>query len=129
MTDEVRNEADKLTAEYRAKETQHRAAIVSEGEEQRAAEGASSGMMDGEPAEVRALLSRVTIGDYLADRPRRGSGWPVRPVELAAASKRSRAWVRPVGSRSRGRSWSCPNTASAPAPRVEHRAFTTTSAA
>lgn len=65
MTDEVRAEADRLTAEYRAKETQHRAAIVAEGEEQRQAEGAF-GNGDGETAEVRALRGRVRVSEYVA---------------------------------------------------------------
>ena len=65
MTDEVRNEADALTAEYRAKETQHRAAIIAEGEEQRQAEGAF-GNGDGETAEVRALRGRVRVSEYVA---------------------------------------------------------------
>ena len=58
MTDEVRAEADRLGGEYRNAETQHRSALIAEGEEQRAAEGAF-GNADGEPAEVRALLDRV----------------------------------------------------------------------
>ena len=65
MTEEIRTEADALTAEYRNAETQHRAALIAEGAEAGAAEGAF-GNGDGEPAEVRALLDRVRIGDYLA---------------------------------------------------------------
>ena len=64
MSDEIRGEADKLTAEYKNAETQHRAALVAEGDEQRAAEG-EFGNADGEPGEVRALLGRVGIHDYL----------------------------------------------------------------
>ena len=85
MTAEVRSEADALTAEYRAKETQHRAALVAEADEQRAAEG-EFGNADGEPAEVRALLDRVGIGDYLA--PAAGGVGLVGPAaELNAAFK------------------------------------------
>ena len=67
MTDEIRAEADGLTAEYRNAETQHRAAIVAEGEEQRAAEDDfnAGGNGDGEAAEVRALRGRVRIGQYV----------------------------------------------------------------
>ena len=64
LTDEIRAEADKLTGEYRDKETQHRAALVAESDEERAAEGIF-GNGDGEPAEVRALLGRVRLPDYL----------------------------------------------------------------
>ena len=85
MTDEVRNEADKLGGEYRNAETQHRAAIVAEGEDRAAAEG-EFGNGDGEPAEVRSLIQRVTIGDYL--RPAAaGVGLAGVPAELAGALK------------------------------------------
>ena len=83
MTDEVRNEADALGTEYRNKETQHRAAIVAEGEELRAAEG-EFGNGDGEPAEVRALMGRVSIADYLS-RAAAGTGLAGATVELATA--------------------------------------------
>ena len=67
MTDEVRAEADKLTAEYRNSETQHRAALTVEAAEQRAAEAdfANGASGDGEAAEVRALRGRVRIGEYV----------------------------------------------------------------
>ena len=67
VTDEIRAEADKLTGEYRTAETQHRAAIVAEGEEQRAAEHDfnAGGNGDGEAAEVRALRGRVRVGQYV----------------------------------------------------------------
>ena len=64
FTDEVRAEADRLTAEFRDKETQHRAALAAEGDAEARARGEFVND-DGEPAEVRALLDRVTIGDYL----------------------------------------------------------------
>ena len=83
LTDEIRTEADTLTGEFRDKETQHRAAIIAEGEEQRAAAG-EFGNADGEPAEVRALLDRVRIGDYLAPAAA-GAGLAGAPAELAAA--------------------------------------------
>ena len=85
MTDEVRAEADKLTAEFRNAETQHRAALVAEADEARAAEG-EFGNGDGEPAEVRALLDRVRIGDYLAPAAA-GVGLTGAAHELAGALK------------------------------------------
>ena len=123
MTDEIRAEADKLTGEYRNAETQHRAAIVAEGDEQRAAEGAF-GNADGEPAEVRALLDRVNIGDYL-NPARAGMGLAGPAAELNAAFS-----VGTVGA-SGGilipwRMLECPEHRAAPAPRGEARAFTTT---
>ena len=83
MNDEVRTESDRLTGEYRDKETQHRAALVGEADEVRAAEG-EFGNADGEPAEVRALMGRVNIGTYLAAAGA-GIGLSGAAVELAAA--------------------------------------------
>ena len=83
VTDEVRAEADRLSGEYRTAETQHRAALIAEADEARAAEGAF-GNGDGEPAEVRALLDRVTIGDYLSPAAA-GVGLAGAAVELAGA--------------------------------------------
>ena len=85
VTDEQRNEIDSLASEFQAKEAQHRAALTVEADEQRAAEG-EFGNADGEPAEVRALLDRVRIGDYLAPAAA-GSGLVAAPAELAAALK------------------------------------------
>ncbi|MCY4454592.1 MAG: hypothetical protein OXC01_21895 [Immundisolibacterales bacterium] len=67
MTDEVRAEADRLTAEYHNKETQHRAAVVAEADEARAAAGEfNNDDGAGEGAEVRALRGRVRIGEYVS---------------------------------------------------------------
>ena len=123
VTDEIRNEADTLGTEYQAAETQHRAAIVAEADEQRTAAG-EFGNGDGEPAEVRALLSRANIGDYL--RPAAaGIGLAGVPVELAAALK-----VPAVGlGGGVAVPWTIlelPEHRAAPAPRGEHRAFTDT---
>ena len=85
VTDEIRSETDRLTGEFSTAETQHRAAIVAEADETRAAEG-DFGAGDGEPAEVRALLDRVTIADYLAPAAA-GAGLVGVPVEIAAALK------------------------------------------
>ena len=66
MTDEVRAETDRLTNEYQAKETQHRAAVVAEADEARAAaDDFNAGEGDGEKAEIRALRGRVRIGEYV----------------------------------------------------------------
>ena len=64
LTDEIRNEADALGVEYKDLEIRHRSAIIAEGEEEQRAAGAFDNG-DGESAEVRSLLTRVTIGDYL----------------------------------------------------------------
>ena len=123
MSDEIRAEADKLGGEYRNAETQHRSALIAEGEEQRAAEG-EFGNADGEPAEVRALLGRVHLPDYLAAAAA-GIGLAGAPVELAAALK-----VPHVGA-SGGIAvpWTMLTTPE-PEPRQapESRAFTTTTA-
>ena len=123
MTDEIRTESDKLGTEYRNAESQHRAAVIAEGEEQAAAEG-EHGNGDGEPAEVRALIGRVGIRDYLAPAAG-GVGLHGPAAELNAAMN-----VATVG-RSGGilipwRMLECPEHRAAPAPRGEHRAFTTT---
>ena len=83
MTDEIRAETDKLTAEYRNAETQHRAALTVEADEHRQAAG-EFGNRGGQPAEVRALLSRVSLPDYLTAAAT-GIGLAGAPVELANA--------------------------------------------
>ena len=121
MTDEIRNEADKLGGEYKNAETQHRAALISEGEAQRAAEG-EHGDGDGEPAEVRALIGRVGIHDYLTPAAG-GLGLTGPAAELNAAFK-----VSTVGT-SGGIliPWRMLETPELRvAPRAEHCAFTTT---
>ena len=85
MTDEVRAEADRLASEYRDKETQHRSALIAEGEEQARAEGEFD-RGDGEPAEVRALLGKVTLTDYLGPAGA-GGGIGGAAAELNAALK------------------------------------------
>ena len=123
MTDEVRAEADKLGGEYRNAETQHRSALIAQGAEQAAAEG-EFGSGDGEPAEVRALLSRATLCDYL-NPAAGGVGLAGPAAELNAAFK-----VGTVG-KSGGilipwKMLECPEHRAAPAPRGESRAFTST---
>ena len=83
MTDEVRAESDRLVGEYRTAETQHRAELIAEADGARAAAG-EFGNGDAEAAEVRALLARVTIGDYL-NPAAAGSGLAGAAVELAGA--------------------------------------------
>ena len=83
VTDEVRNEADSLRGELDVTATQFRAALAVEGREEATARG-MFGAGDGEPAEVRALIGRVSMGDYL--RPASGSmALSGAPVELASA--------------------------------------------
>ena len=89
MTDDIRTEADTLTTEFRNAETQHRAAIVAEGAEADAAAG-EFGNGDGEPAEVRALMDRVTIGDYLESGRGRRSASSGRSGRARSGSRRSR---------------------------------------
>ena len=66
LTDEERSEVDKLTKEYLDCEARHRAAIVTESEEaeQRQA-GEEPGGETGEGAEMRRLMERATIGNYV----------------------------------------------------------------
>ena len=127
VTEEVRNEADALTTEYRAKETQHRAALVAEADEQRAAEG-EFGNADGEPAEVRALLDKVTIGDYLIPA-KGGIGLTGPAAELNAAFKVGTSGAS-GGILVPWRMLETPELRAAPAVRrdPEGRAFTTTGA-
>ena len=83
VTDEVRNEADSLRGELDSTETQYRAALAVEGREEAEARG-MFGNGSGEPAEVRALIGRVNMGDYL--RPASAStALSGAPVELAGA--------------------------------------------
>ena len=122
VTDDIRTEADTLGTEYQGAETQHRAAIVAEADETRAAEGAF-GNGDGEPAEVRALLGRVSIADYL-NPAAGGMGLAGAAVELAGALE-----VQTVGEKGgvavpwRVLAGAAPEARAATG---EHRAFTTT---
>ena len=83
VTDDIRNEAEGLRVELSTTETQYRAALAAEGIEQGALAG-EFGNGDGEPAEVRALLGRVSIGDYLNAAAARNA-IAGAPAELAAA--------------------------------------------
>ena len=85
VTVEVQEEADALKTEMKALATQEQAAILAEGEEEGRARGLF-GNGDGEAAEVRGLLDRVSLGDYLTPAGA-GSGIEGRARELNAALK------------------------------------------
>ena len=88
MTDEVRAETDKLTSEYQTKETQHRAALVGEADEARAAvDDFNAGGGDGEAAEVRALRGRVRIGSTAAALVERYAPGAPQAVRNEAAAR------------------------------------------
>ena len=123
LSDEQRGEIDSLSAEYQAKEAQHRAAMVVEADETRAAEG-EFGSGDGEPAEVRALLSRVGIHDYL--NPAAGGVGLTGPAAELNAALDCATQGKSGGVLVPWRMLECPEHRAAPAPRIEGRAFTTT---
>ena len=67
LTDEHRAKVDTLTAEYQTKEAQHRAAVVAEADEVRAAaDEFGTGADDGEAAEDRAFRGRVRDAEYVS---------------------------------------------------------------
>ena len=66
LTDEVRTEADTLTTEFRAKETQFRAAVVAEGEDLDQHRAGDGDGMTPERRERLDLRGRVSIGAYFA---------------------------------------------------------------
>ena len=85
FTDEVRAELDGLESEYADLERRHRAAILSEAAEERAAVGLfPDGTTDQDGAEVRQLLGRVTLADYLGPAAA-GAGIRGAAAELNAA--------------------------------------------
>ncbi|MCY4368435.1 MAG: hypothetical protein OXF41_03215 [bacterium] len=65
FTDAVREELDGLESEYSDLERRHRAAILSEAHEERAAVGLFPDGDDQDGAEDRQSLGRVTLADYL----------------------------------------------------------------
>lgn len=87
FTDEIRNESATLQTEYGDLEIRHRAAIISEGEEESRMAGQFGG--GGEGAEVRALLDRVHVSDYLT-RAAAGTGVDGGAAELNERPSRSR---------------------------------------
>ena len=117
FTDEVRAELDGLEFEYADLERRHRAAILSQADEERAAVGLfPDGSTDQDGAEVRQLLGRVTLSDYLGPAAA-GAGIRGAAAELNAALEVPEAG--PSGG------VAVPWRMLAP---VEQRAFTTTSA-
>ena len=84
FTDEVRAELDGLESEYGDLERRHRAAIISEGDEQNAAVGMFPDGPDTDGAELRQLLGRVTMADYLGPAAA-GAGIRGAAAELNAA--------------------------------------------
>ena len=67
FTAEVRSENDSLVTEFGDLERRHRAAIIAEGADEQAAVGMfADGSTDGDSAELRSLLGRVKLTDYLA---------------------------------------------------------------
>ena len=85
FTDEIRNEASALQTEYSDLEVRHRAAITSEAEEEARMRGAFN-EGDGESAEIRQLMSAVSIADYLTPASA-GRGVEGRAKELNEALK------------------------------------------
>ena len=120
FTAEIKAEADRLTTEFQGLESRSRAAIIAEGAEEAAAAG-QFGNGDGEPAEVRSLLGRVSLADYLTPASS-GVGLTGAPVELAAALKVSA--VGPGGGVAVP--WAMLEQRNAAGLPVETRAFTTT---
>ena len=64
VTDEIRSEGDALGTEYRTLESQYRAALTAEGDEERAA-SAAFGNADPEAREFRDLRGRTRLGAYI----------------------------------------------------------------
>ena len=66
LSEEERSEVDKLTAEYQDSEARHRAAIVTESEEaEQLQNGEEPGGETGEGAEVRRLMEKATVHNYV----------------------------------------------------------------
>ena len=83
MTPELKAELKALVAARSDLETEYRASMIAEGADEARFQGAFGGG-DGESAEVRALMGRVSIADYL--RPAAGGvGISGAAVELNAA--------------------------------------------
>ena len=84
FTPEVREEAAQLETEYGDLEIRHRSAIISEGTEEQEAIGLFADGQDSDGAELRQLLGRVTLADYLQPALA-GVGITGAAAELAAA--------------------------------------------
>ena len=89
MSAEIRTEADKLGSEYQNVETRHRAALVSEDTELRAAETGRGGAdEDAETRALRDLQRRVSLGRFLTAF---ADGAPVDGAEKELAEHRGLA--------------------------------------
>lgn len=86
LTEEQRGEMDTLTKRMQQIEPELRAAIAAEGEEEQRAAGQFRDSQDGESAEVRGLLQRVSLHDYMGPAAA-GAGISGAAAELAAALK------------------------------------------
>ena len=85
FTDEVRGELEGLSSEYSDLEQRHRAAILSEAEDEDMDLGLfGDGTTDPKTRELRALIRRVKLSDYL-NPAASGVGLTGAPVELAEA--------------------------------------------
>ena len=65
LTDEIRSESDKLTREFRDSETQYRAAVTAESEDEERAREASGEVLDSETRERLALRGKVRVLDFV----------------------------------------------------------------
>ena len=97
LTDAQRAEMDTLTKRLEQSDTELRAAILAEGDDEQRALAADGG--DGESAERRRLLDGVTIADYLSPAST-GRGLEGRAAELNAAlevplAELGAAWLLP----------------------------------
>ena len=92
FTDEIRQESDKLTTEYRDKETQYRAALTAEGNEaeQRAAGAVSE---TAEDRERRELRGRARLAGYVSAAI---SGQPVSGADAEYAAAEDCAGLVPL---------------------------------
>ena len=92
FTDEIRQESDKLTTEYRDKETQYRAALTAEGNEaeQRAAGAVSE---TAEDRERRELRGRARLASYVNAAI---SGQPVSGADAEYAAAEGCAGLVPL---------------------------------
>ena len=119
FTTEIREELDTLEGEYGDLERRHQAAILSEGEAEANAIGQFVDGNDQDGAEVRALIRRVTLGDYLGPA---ASGAGIRGAALELAD----ALEVPAAGAAGG--VAVPWRVLLPDSGVEARAFTSTSA-
>ena len=85
FTDEIRSESETLQTEYKDLEVRYRSAVIAQGEEE-AKQAGKFGQGDAETAEIRGLLDRVSLADYMAPAAG-GIGIDGAASELNAALK------------------------------------------